>query len=194
MTLTPFHSALYFNTLTNSLQETSPIEFARLWFCIIPLTFKSSRQIQSKLFMRFTVKLWMKSILWLWTFLWIFASLNLIFSPRFERWVLLFLQTSTCEESFLWTLVMFLCCDFLNFGLSITSPFDKTAKLLIPKSIPIVFQDPISLWFSEVWILNLFQQELTPNIHRNYPLKWSLTCEDNWHQKFCFWTTWHILY
>ena len=67
-TLTPFHYALYFNTLTNSLQETSPIEFARLWFCIIPLTFKSSRQIQSKRFMSFTVNLWMKSILWLWTF------------------------------------------------------------------------------------------------------------------------------
>ena len=61
---------------------------------------------------------------------------------------LFFLQTSNRFESFLWTLMMFLCCDFLNFGLSITSPFDKTAKLLIPKSIPIVLlESNISLVF-----------------------------------------------
>src|SRR5690606_32308801 len=121
----PYHSALYSNIVTKLDQLTSVIACANLWFCNIPLMFKSSIQILSWFLISSVLTLCRKSLRWFATFSWSFAIFCFVRFP-------LLLENLRCTYLSLDILV------FRNLGLSNTSASEVTRNDLIPKSMPTV--------------------------------------------------------
>ena len=119
----PYHSALYSNIVTKLDQLTSVIACANLWFCNIPLMFKSSIQILSWFLISSVLTLCRKSLRWFATFSWSFANL-------------FFVRFPLCLENLRCTNFNLDSAFRKNLGFSKHSPSEVTKKDLIPKSIP----------------------------------------------------------
>src|SRR5690606_8466169 len=140
----PYHSALYSNIVTKLDQLTSVIACANLWFCNIPLMFKSSIQILSWFLISSVLTLCRKSLRWFATFSWSFANLCFVRFP-------LCLENLRCTNFNLDILV------FRNLGLSNSCPSDETIYVFSPKSIPTVV---FSLIFAFGFIVSPVSQSM----------------------------------
>src|SRR5690606_20034644 len=124
----PYHSALYVSMLTNSDQDASAMDLARLWFFTMFLTCKSSKQITWFSRISLVDSLCRKSRRALTIFSWILATLILALcqlEPPFVR-----LERIRCQRAN--------CCSYLRKNLEGFTfvPSERMANSFKPRSIP----------------------------------------------------------
>ncbi len=127
----PYHSPLYSMKRLNVPMEISLNAWASLWFCIIPFTFNVSRH--TVWFSRISLNetLCKKSVLWFVTFSYCNAKIFFAFMRLFEP--------LTLRLTFRCALLNLLRDFFKCFGFWISSPVERTANVLMPKSTPMDF-------------------------------------------------------